>query len=519
MNTRLVEARRNLGSGQWSEADRLAREVLSTDPGNAEACFITGVAALERRDLAEAITALKRAVERDAAKSEHWVHLARALSVAQRTSDAIAAAEHAAKLRPSDALSLDTLGVIFSRAEQHEKAVPWFAQAVQLRPDNAAFKFNLASSLKFLGRFSEAEIAYDACIEADPRFWKAYPARSQLLRQTPQRNHVEYLRQRIAQPALPAEAQLNLHLALAKELEDLEQPREAFRETTAGKSAMRRTLDYATDQDSRIFEALHRAFPAIANNALPHHPPDGPIFVVGMPRTGTTLVERILSSHPLMQSVGESQNFPRAVKRAAATPSSNVLDVQTLQRGAVSDPAGVAAHYLHSMRPKSGTRFIDKLPMNFLYAGFIRAALPGARVICLRRHPLDACLSNFRQLFALNFPYYRYAYDLLDTGRYYVMFDRLIAHWQRVLPGTILEIGYEDLVSDPEPQVRRLLDFCGLDWSEACLRMERNASPVSTASAVQVRRPINRDSVGRWKAVEPELKELQALLKQAGVAF
>jgi hypothetical protein len=153
------------------------------------------------------------------------------------------------------------------------------------------------------------------------------------------------------------------------------------------------------------------------------------------------------------------------------------------------------------------------MPLNFLYAGFIAAALPQATIVCLRRDPLDTCLSNFRQLFALEYSYYNYAYDLLDTGRYYRQFDRLMAHWQRVLPGRILEVQYERIVADQEGQTRRLLEFCGLPWEDACLSFERNAAPVSTASAVQVREPLYGSAVGRWRRYEAQLGELKALLE------
>jgi len=177
--------------------------------------------------------------------------------------------------------------------------------------------------------------------------------------------------------------------------------------------------------------------------------------------------------------------------------------------------------YIASTRPGTGhtRRFVDKLPHNFLYAGFIARALPRAKIVCLRRDPVDTCLSNFKQLFALDSPYFDYSFDLLDTGRYCVMFDRLMAHWQQVLPGRILELRYEDLVADQQAVTQRLLDFCGLEWNDACLRFEVNAAPVATASAVQVRVPMNRNAIGRWKHYRPQLSGLLQLLSRSGIAF
>jgi hypothetical protein len=175
--------------------------------------------------------------------------------------------------------------------------------------------------------------------------------------------------------------------------------------------------------------------------------------------------------------------------------------------------------YLSSTRPATGHKphFIDKLPHNFLYAGFIANALPNAKIVCLRRNPMDTCLSNFRQLFAPKSPYFDYSFDLLDTGRYYLLFNRLMAHWQRVFPRRILEMDYETLIDTQEACSRQLLEFCGLAWDDTCMHFENNPTPVATASAVQVRAPIYRSALKRWKKYEQQLGELRRLLSDGGV--
>ena len=519
----LGEARALLAKRHWAQAGECAQRAFALEglaaADRAALHFVAGVAALEQRQIAPAIVLLQRAAGLRGDDAATWVQLARAFSQAQRGPDALAAAARAAWFEPQDASSLDTLGVVFSRAEQHEDAVRWFERAVRERPGNAAFQFNLASSLKFLGRFDEAQTAYEACVACDETFWKAYSALAQLRRQTTEAPLAARLRELLARPSLPVEGQLHLNLALAKSLEDLGQPQAAFVHTARGKSAMRGSLRYDSADDARLFDALHAAFAEPREAPPPPTDPSrAPIFVVGMPRTGTTLVERILGCHPQVVAVGESQNLPRVIKRAAGTRSAEVLDVETIRNAASIDLSDAGERYLAQTRPAGAPRFVDKMPMNFFYAGFIRRALPQARIVCLRRHPLDACLSNFRQLFALNFPYYRYAYDLLDTGRYYVQFDRLVAHWRRVLPGALIEVDYESLVASPEAEIRRMLAFVGLEWDAACLRSEHNPAPVSTASAVQVRAPIHRAAVGRWQALETELSGLRALLERAGIA-
>jgi hypothetical protein len=197
-----------------------------------------------------------------------------------------------------------------------------------------------------------------------------------------------------------------------------------------------------------------------------------------------------------------------------------MLDTDTIALSADSNWRRLGEAYIESTRPDTGSteHFIDKLPHNFLYLGYIALALPKARIIHLRRDPIDTCLSNFRQLFALTSPYYDYSFDLMDTGRYYLMYEKLMRHWHRVLPGRILDVQYEDLVGFQEAQTRRMLEFCGLPWNGACLRFEDNDAPVATASAVQVRNPMNRSSLQRWKKYESQLSGLIALLQGAEIS-
>jgi hypothetical protein len=307
-------------------------------------------------------------------------------------------------------------------------------------------------------------------------------------------------------------------LALSKEYEDLGELDESFAHLTAGKRAGRGKRGYSSERDASLFKSIEA-------NTRELHGPEGsdsgePIFVIGMPRSGTTLVDRILSSHPDVQSAGELQNFSIALKRASGSRTPNLLDEDTLGRARELDWRKLGAAYVGGTRPVTGQtpRFVDKLPHNFLYAGHIARALPNARIICLRRNAMDTCLSNFRQLFAQSSPFYDYSFDLLDTGRYYVMFDRLMAHWKRVMPERILEIEYEAIVDDQEQTTRRLLEFCGLSWNEACLRFDQNEAPVSTASAVQVRQPLYRSALQRWKRYERQLAGLRSLLEEAGIA-
>jgi Flp pilus assembly protein TadD len=512
-----AEAMSALQQGDWVRARALGTHMLQAAPYDPRSYFVAGVAASRQQQMPLAIGYLRRACLLDPDRAEYLAELARAYVTAGHVPEAVATADRAMLLAPRDGTTFDMLGVIFGQAGFHERARHAFECAVRVMPGSAASRFNLGSSLMFAGEVDAAESEFEACLRIDPRHWRAYLFLSQVRRQTAQRNHVDQLQDALAgeDGQLP---QVYLNLALAKELEDLGSYEESFGHLVAGKTAGGLGRDHSTQRDIALFDAIIRCFPEPMAEAGGFDT-DEPIFVIGMPRTGTTLVERILSSHPEVHSAGELRNFVIALKEATGGPADFIADPALPARVAQIDWRRLGERYLASTRPGTGhmPRFVDKFPHNFLYAGFIARALPRARIICLRRGAADTCLSNFRQLFALNSPYFDYAFDLLDTGRYYLLFDRLMAHWQRVLPGRILELSYEALVDDQEASTRRLLEHCGLSWNDACLRFEENAAPVATASTIQVREPMNRNSIGRWRRYEPQLSELIELLAANGI--
>lgn len=502
----------------WRSAQALATEAASRAPGHADAHFIAGVAALQMQQMRLAVGHLRQAAELVPDRAEHLAQYARALVSIHRMREALAVADRAMALPCSDAITFDTLGVAYSCAQAHDRAIAAFRRAVQLRPDHANFRFNLATSCMFYGDLDGAEREYEACISADPACWRAYLALSQLRKQTRERNHVPRMQALLAQEAGNAEAQLYLNIAVAKELEDIGDYPRAFGHYVRGKAAQRRRVGPSAARDAAIFDAVRRYFDR-PRAAAPGCDSTEPIFVLGMPRSGTTLTDRILSAHGALHSAGELINFSVALQRATGRPSRSPLETVSNLDPEFSAWESLGRAYLESTRPGTGhtPRFVDKFPHNFLFAGFIAHALPNARIVCLRRDPMDTCLSNFRQLFAPGLPTYEYSLDLLDTGRYYLQFDRLMKFWQQLLPGRIMEVRYESLVDDQEATTRALLEFCGLTWEPACLRFEETAGPVATASAVQVRSGMNRDSVQRWKRYGSELDALRQLLADGGV--
>lgn len=480
-----------------------------------------------RREQALEIFARARALAPD--NPDYAAEAGKTLIALRRHREALAAAGQGLALGPERATTWNTLGSVFSHAGEQERALQCFEAANKLlesaagkglsREWQADLQFNLGACARFCGEFDTAERALERAVELQPAHFRAHAALAQLRRQRPDSHHLarlESLRGRVRS----AEDQLNLGHAIAKEHEDLGEYAAAFAALQWGKARLRREQPHDVTKDEALLESIQLLFDRAGfAGAAPGVNSNEPIFVVGMPRTGTTLVERILGGHSRVFAAGELPHFPLAVKRLAATPGSEVLNSATLRAGLALDPATLGRQYLESTRPRTGQRahFIDKLPLNFAYLGLIRRALPGARFICLRRDPMDTCVSNYRQQFASNFPYYRYALDLLDCGRYYLAFDRLIRHWQAVLPGGLLEVQYEQLVTEPEAQAQRLLDWCELPWEPGCLDFQQRREAVATASAVQVRRGIYRDSLQLWRRYASEVEPLRALLQRAGV--
>lgn len=508
-----------LNEGQWRQAQYMANALLVQAPEHAGVHFVAGVAALQMRELQRASFHLREAVRRNPRRPDYLAQLALLLSTIRCFREAREAAEHAFELGPVDPLSLDALGVVFTQTNAHARAADVFARALELKPGTASLHFNLATSLMFIGDLESAARHYDACLERDPNYWKAYLARAQLRRWTHEENHVDVLESLAAcHPA--ADAQLYLCLALEKELSDLGEIERSYRYLVAGKSAWKTTLDYVPRRDELLFESVMSSFDS-SHSDRTGHVSDEPVFVMGMPRSGTTLVERILSSHSAVDSAGELQNFGVQAKRLSGSHSELMLDPETVIAASAIDPAVLGRAYVDSTRPGTGRsrHFIDKLPHNFLYAGLIARALPNAPMICLRRDPLDTVLSNFQQLFALKSPYYEYSFDVVDTARYYVQFDRLMAFWRDRLPGRILEVDYEAIVADQESETRRMLDHCKLNFEIECLDFHRNAAPVATASVVQVRSPIYRSSLHKWRRYGAMLDAPRHLLEAAGVVL
>jgi len=411
-----------------------------------------------------------------------------------------------------DPRMLQEVALRFTVLGLHEDAERCSARACALCPDDAGHLYNHATTLIALGRLAEAEALLDRVVELVPGDGDAWYNRATLRRQTPQRNHVQALERELSRLSPSDPAEIPFCYALAKEREDLGEHAASFAALARGADARRRRLPYRVEDDLETMRLIAGTFDAgFFSLGRDGHADERPVFVVGLPRSGTTLVDRILGSHPAVASRGESTDLAHAVVRLAGPATGKA---ELVQRSALMDLRPLGEAYCRTLQDGPALRVVDKTPNNFLYLGLVAAALPQARIVHLRRNPMDACYAMYKTLFRMAYPY---SYDLRDLGRYWLGYDRLMAHWRGLLPADrFLEVDYESLVSHQEPESRRLVAHLGLEWDPACLAFEHNPQPTLTASAAQVRQPLYRTSVGAWRRYAGQLEPLRRMLAQAG---
>jgi tetratricopeptide (TPR) repeat protein len=458
--------------------------------------------------LVEAHAAALRAVDGLSVCSPAHGLLAMILVQLDQRAEAESVISQAAAMPNGVADAYDALAFVSLQLGLHEQSNALYRKATEVAPGEARFWYNLATSERSLGRLAAAESACQQAIDVNRTSYQSYLLRSELCVQSTSSNHVEELLKLASDPQLDDRGRMFLGFAVAKELDDLGRYTEAFRWFQVGASTRRRHLSYDVAVDEGKLERIASTFTAELIRSTTATVSDRHVFVIGLPRSGTTLVERILTGHAGVRSNGETDNFAKALL------GNLVSQGDVFARAAAADPATVAGRYAALAGP--GSKVIEKLPMNYLYLGAIHRALPGAKLVLLRRDPLDSCFAMYRTLFAAAYPF---SYDLNELARYYAAYARLMAHWRRCLGESLFEVGYEELVARPEVVGSQLASYCGVAWDARALAVERNTGVSLTASAAQVRRPIYGTSSGRWRHYRAALAPLISALKEAGVAL
>lgn len=505
-----------LAKNRLTEARALLERRLKWQPGDIAAMRMLAELELRQGHNTKAMELLEKVLERapgfDAARQNH----AAALHRGNRHADALAELDTLLAKNPNDQILRNMKAVVLSKLGDFDSAIATYESVLQRVPDQAEIWINYGHALKTAGRSADAVRAYRRCLALRPDFGSAWWSLANLKTARFDATDIDRMRTQLARAELDANARLHVEFALGKAMEDSGRYAESFSHY-ANANALRRTqLAYDAEQSHartlRSIATYERSF--FTDRTGSGSQADDPIFVVGMPRSGSTLIEQILASHPLVEGTMELPtiiSIGSDLRLRDSNPDSAAYH-EVLASLGQDELRRLGEHYLERTRihrREGRPFFIDKMPNNFAHIGLIQLILPNARIIDARRHPLACCFSNFKQHFARGQPF---SYDLVDMGRYYADYVGLMAHFDRALPGRIHRVIYERMVDDTETEVRALLDYCGLEFDARCLRFFENERTVRTASSEQVRRPIYREGVDQWKHYEPWLDPLKQAL-------
>ncbi len=508
-----------LSKGDLRGAFGAAQELLRQFPSNPRAWHINCDILLRARQNTQALSLARQALEHFPESLPLSINLCECLLAANAMAEARTQADALAAKPLQDPFVVSSLAMVYASLNEHEISLSFYQKALDLKPDEETFYYNMATSQRFLGLIDEAEQSLDKALRFNSGDGEAQLMRSNLRQQTSERNHVEQLQSLVNTPSLSPNIAIPSAYALAKELEDLERFDESFTALKLGSDTQRKHMRYEVQADLDIMAKIEEVFSEeMFSGSIEGCDSDEPIFIIGMPRSGTTLVERILGSHDEVYAAGELNNFSLELMRLArpSGPATASSRLNLIENTAHIDFGELGKNYIASTRPLTGhsARFIDKLPFNYLYAGLIHLAFPKAKIISLVREPLDSCFAVYKQLFREAYPF---SYQLDDLADYYIAYRRLMKHWNQVIPGGVYEVSYEALVNDLEGESRALLAHCDLPWQSQCLDFHLNSAASTTASATQVREKLYTSSIGRWRHFEMHLQGLKSRLEAAGI--
>ena len=499
------------------DALRLGRDLAARHALDPATLVFAAEASLANGNMEEALSWTDRAIAASGGNPFLKLKKARLLGLMRRRAEVPALAADVAASADGNGPLLAELGTLYYRNNLQADAIAHLEKARALLGDNPRLLYTLATARFFSGDFEQAEQDIEKLLLAAPQTGHALYLRATLRKQTAEHNHVADLEDRLkAGFAKPDDEAATLY-ALGKELEDLGEHGRAFDAIAAGAARKRPLMRYDVKAEIESLQAIRDAYTAEAMAApVAGHDEEGAIFIVGMPRTGTTLAERLLVQSGKVAAAGELPDFGNLLAAATQKVIDANPDQNQAQASLAIDFAALGREYMRGAREAAGGShfFIDKLPVNYLYCGMIHKALPNAKIIHLQRDPLDSCYAVFKTLF---FNSYSFATDLGDLAEYYIAYHRMMQHWHAVMPGRILDMRYEDLVSETERQARRMHDWCGLAWNPAVLDAPTDRAVFSTASAAQVREPVHKRSVNSSRRHADKLASLAARLAAAGV--
>ena len=487
--------------GRLKEAEQLYRRVLRQRPRNVDAMRLLASIALKAGRADEAEQLLERAISVAPDFVAALLDLGLLRKEQDRFAEALECFDRAIALEPNDPKAHFQRGATLAPAALTHEAIEAYQKCLALRPTHVGALLGLGHLLKAVGRYDEAVASYDACIRQRPDLGETYWSLANLKTYRFSDETVAEMERRARGSGLTVQSEVNFLFALGKAYEDRSEFDHAWAYYQEGNSKQRAAVSYDPVQTESMNDRLVRVFDRdfLQSRRGVGLADPAPIFILGLPRSGSTLLEQILASHSQVEGTSELPYLSRVAGWLNRNRVDGINYPEAVRELGAENFRSLGKDYLQlaRMHRRSGApRFIDKMPNNFPHVGLLALILPEAKIIDARRHPLDACLSCYRQLFAKG---QNFTYDLTEIGEYYLQYQRLMDHWADVLPGRVLTVQYEEVVADFPNQVRRLLEFCGLPWEDACLRFYESDRPVRTPSSEQVRQPIYDRSVGHWR--------------------
>lgn len=501
-------AQRYLVNGQKTAARFALESLLQRNPVHVPSMLALHAIALEDGRVQAATALALTAMNHLSDDPELVVDVADALLQVGETVAARDLLDHVVLARVSDAVMLARMAKLRRILGDHEGSLALLNRADAAGMNSPEFRFDRAHALIFNGHLQEGEAELEASLRLRPLDGMTTLSLSRVRKQTIERNHLDRLELQLRQVAPGTDDQAILQFALYKELEDLGRYEEAWGALESANAAMYARQNHDPDYAWRLFNSLiERCTPEFLQPADLVHEGAQPIFIIGMPRSGTTLMERVISNHSQVTSAGELYDFGMQLRWAADNQS--ILDECVVERLPGLDYAELGRRYLQRTQWRAqGTRFfVDKMPRNWMVAGMIHRALPQARILNMVRDPMDVCFSNFRTwVMGESFPW---NYELQALAAHYLQYRRVLAHWHVAMPGVVHDVSYSELVRDPEATTRKALAFCGLDWEPGCVDITSNKAVVATLSAAQVREPIHQRFFQEWRHYEQQLSPLR----------
>jgi len=515
-------AKRAARAQNWAAVGDCAREILKHDKRSPEGWFLTGLLENAAGQYQKAVAAFSQSIQFDAKRYDAAVELAKLCLVFLRHREAVALLKRYESMLDKNPYYLDMAADIYTRLGLHAKAWPLYRKANEQQPDIDRLQANLAACAVHVGQIRPARSLYHSLLARHPSHHEYHYELSRLAR-AQDSSHVDRMKEVLDGSSLPPEKNIFLYHAIAKELEDLEQWQKSFRyyklaADTAASFSSSASYDCgsAIDLIDKIIDVCNSDWlEAGIQKTESEYAHNTPIFMVGLPGTETNPIGLIVASHSKVESAGGTPFLQTVIQKLGGAGSLENTTPAVIEAAAKKDSGLVAKAYLGAVGYKLRGRpmFIDECPGNFMYLGFIAKAFPGARIVHLRRNPMDACLAMYKQ------PFSRQAHTLEDLGPYYLAYDRLRQHWRETLGDRVIEVEFESLVAESEAQTRTLLDRLGLEFEPSCLDFHRQGNSIAAPDEAQAPEKTAFRSVNYWKNWTSELQPLLDYLEKSGISI